>query len=629
MSITDPLIGRQLGDYMIVDILGRGGMARVYRGYDAKLDRYAAVKVIDASLASGDSEDEYRQRFQREARSIARLRHSNIVGVYQFGEFENLYYMAMVFIEGRDLGHILKETAGVMLTNAQILRIVHDIAGALDYAHMGGVIHRDVKPSNIMVTKEGHAILTDFGLALSVPEGTIGNTFGSAHYIAPEQAVSSANAVPQSDLYALGVVLYQMLTGKVPFDDPSAMSVALKHLSDAPPPPRSFNPNISPEVEAVVLKSLEKEPENRYHSGELLVRALETALGISALSEQYSPPPPATTPAPSDEGSTSSKSVSTLKFPTASSSQAERSSTTPGSKLFPPEVSNPTTPAGDWKSRLPFIGAATVIVIIIGALALWAMGGLGSGGTPTATAAVVAQVGTETPEQSGSPTAAQTDEATEAGATSEVILPDETTTEPSRTRARTREAATEAVETPGVIGEETSESTDTRTRASSRTPSPTPTRTQTPGRTPGRGTPAGAAQGGIIALIYDRETLALVNRSDENVDVSGLLFVQTTDSGAQLSFRSDLWENGTRPTWSLTPGDCFQVWQLESPELPVPDSCSFRHSWRAVASPRWFWLSDDPSATFEVRRGTSVLATCPVNVGECMVDLSEGTTEDN
>src|SRR5690606_28899946 len=110
----------------------------------------------------------------------------------------------------------------------------------------------------------GHAILTDFGLALSVPEGTIGNTFGSAHYIAPEQAVSSANAVPQSDLYALGVVLYQMLTGKVPFDDPSAMSVALKHLSDPPPSPRTFNPNISPEVEAVVMKALEKEPENRY-----------------------------------------------------------------------------------------------------------------------------------------------------------------------------------------------------------------------------------------------------------------------------------------------------------------------------------------------------------------------------
>lgn len=608
MSITDPLIGRQLGDYMIVDILGRGGMARVYRGYDAKLDRYAAVKVIDASLASGDSEEEYRQRFQREARSIARLRHTNIVGVYQFGEFENLYYMAMVFIEGRDLGHILKETAGVTLTNAQVLHIVHDIAGALDYAHAGGVIHRDVKPSNIMVTKEGHAILTDFGLALSVPEGTIGNTFGSAHYIAPEQAVSSANAVPQSDLYALGVVLYQMLTGKVPFDDPSAMSVALKHLSDAPPSPRSFNPNIAPAVEAVVLKALEKEPENRYRTGELLVRALEKALGISVASEQFLPPLPTT--APSDVGSTSSKGASTLKFPTSGSSEEEQTPTTP-SQMLPPVKTEPA--ARDWKSRLPFVGAAAVIVVLIGALALWATGGFGGGdGTPTLTGAVIAQGGSRTPARSQSP-AALTDEATDERATSEVILPDDTE------EATTDAPQTEAVETVAATEEDTSEPTNTRTP--SRTPSPT----QTPTRTQARATavPVGEGEAGVIGLIYDDDTLTLVNRSDITVNVSGLQFVQTTASGAQLSFRSDQWENGTRPVWSLTPGDCFEIWQLELPEQPVPSFCGFRHAWRAVASPRWFWLSDDPAATFEVQRGITVLATCPVNEGECVVDLTE------
>ena len=263
MSVTDPLIGKQLGDYKIVDILGRGGMAHVYRGYDQKLQRYAAVKVIDANLLSKENEGEYRERFQREARAVAHLSHPNIVGIFQFGEVGPLYYMAMAFIEGRDLGQILKEyvAKNELLPPKQVVKIIHDIAGALDNAHAAGVIHRDIKPSNIMVTPDNRAILTDFGLALSVPEGTMGNTFGSAHYIAPEQAISSANAVPQSDLYSLGVVLYQMLTGKVPFDDPSAMSVALKHLSEPPIPPRQLNPKLSPAVEKVVLKIARKRAE--------------------------------------------------------------------------------------------------------------------------------------------------------------------------------------------------------------------------------------------------------------------------------------------------------------------------------------------------------------------------------
>src|SRR5687768_3168543 len=162
-----------------------------------------------------------------------------------------------------------------------VVRVMRDVAGALDHAHAGGVIHRDVKPSNVMITADGHAVLTDFGLALSVPEGSIGNTFGSAHYIAPEQAISSANAVPQSDFYSLGIVLYQMLVGKVPFDDPSAMSVALKHLSDPPPPPRLYNPTIAPEVEAVILKMLEKEPSKRFENGDAFMRALEAAVNTS------------------------------------------------------------------------------------------------------------------------------------------------------------------------------------------------------------------------------------------------------------------------------------------------------------------------------------------------------------
>src|SRR5688572_17939471 len=259
--MADPLIGKQLGDYVIQDLLGRGGMARVYKGYDERLQRHAAVKVINSEFAATADQAEYTERFRREARAIARLHHPNIVGVYQFGDYEGNYYMAMVFVEGQDLRQILKEVAerGEIMPYSDILNIVRGIGGGLDYAHSRGVIHRDIKPSNIMLDGENHAVLTDFGLALSIQEGTLGDTFGSAHYIAPEQAVSSAKAVPQSDLYSLGICTYEMLTGKVPFDDPSAMSVALKHLNETPPPPHLFNPDLTPEIEKVIFKILDKE----------------------------------------------------------------------------------------------------------------------------------------------------------------------------------------------------------------------------------------------------------------------------------------------------------------------------------------------------------------------------------
>ena len=157
--MSDPLIGRQLGDYTIVEMLGRGGMARVYKGYDSRLDRYAAIKVIEYHLLTEANAQDYRNRFQREARAVARLRHPGIVTLYQFGEFENVYYMAMAFIEGRDLAQILREAAdkGERLPQTRVLSIIREVGAALDYAHGEGVIHRDVKPSNIMITSKGSA----------------------------------------------------------------------------------------------------------------------------------------------------------------------------------------------------------------------------------------------------------------------------------------------------------------------------------------------------------------------------------------------------------------------------------------------------------------------------------------
>ncbi|MCA9892986.1 MAG: serine/threonine protein kinase [Anaerolineae bacterium] len=281
MPFVDPLIGKILGDYKIESVLGTGGMAHVYRGYDAKLDRYAAVKVVEPRLMADDDQAEYRQRFQREAKAIAKLNHPNIISVYQFGEYEDRYYIAMAYIQGRNLRQIMRLVDDEPFTPVRTVRILGDIASALDHAHANNIIHRDVKPSNIIVTADDRAVLMDFGLALNSLEGTIGNTFGSVHYIAPEQAISSAQAVPQSDQYSLAVIAFEILAGKVPFDDASAMSVALKHISDPPPPLTSIVPTASPLVEAVLLRALDKDPNERFASCMEFIDALKLAFDLS------------------------------------------------------------------------------------------------------------------------------------------------------------------------------------------------------------------------------------------------------------------------------------------------------------------------------------------------------------
>jgi serine/threonine protein kinase len=325
MAFTDPLIGKRLGDYSIESVLGTGGMARVYRGYDDNLDRYAAIKVIEPQLIASAEEDEYRERFLREARAIARLNHNRIVSVYQFNQISNLYYIAMEYIEGNNLRDILKGylKQGRLIPTEELMLVLRDIADALDYAHKQGIIHRDIKPSNIIVTPDGNAVLTDFGLALNAVEGTIGNTFGSVHYIAPEQAISSAQAVPASDQYSLGIVAYELLTGRVPFDDASAMSVALKHISDPPPPPTEINPNIPAEVEQVLLKALDKEPNRRFETAKDFVRSLELAFEMSKAGDIAAPKsivealgaPPKTNPVPPPSRISTDDKSKTLNTP--------------------------------------------------------------------------------------------------------------------------------------------------------------------------------------------------------------------------------------------------------------------------------------------------------------------------
>ena len=279
--MKDLIVGMTLGIYRIERLIGCGGMARVYLGYDTRLERHVAVKLLHIEgQANATAYAQYAQRFIKEAKAVASLRHENIVQIYYAGDQNGLYYFVMEYIEGRGLNTLIRDYAddGELVPHADILSVGRTIAGALDYAHSKGVIHRDVKPSNVMISREGRVVLTDFGLAMVTDQSTKGEIFGTPHYIAPEQAKSSKKAVPQSDLYSLGVILYELLTGFVPFDDESSTVIAVKHLIEPPPPPCQLNPSLNAQTEDVLLKALSKAPKDRYQSGAALMAALDAAL---------------------------------------------------------------------------------------------------------------------------------------------------------------------------------------------------------------------------------------------------------------------------------------------------------------------------------------------------------------
>jgi serine/threonine protein kinase len=288
--MNDPLIGQQLGNFRVEHLLGSGGMAQVYYGMDVKLQRPVAIKVIDTRYRKDPA---YTERFLKEARVMAKWRHENIVQVYYADDEAGLLYYVMELIDGQDLASLMAYyvDAGELMPIADILRVGRSVANALDYAHAQGVIHRDVKPSNVLVASDGRVALGDFGMALDVRDGSLGDVFGTPHYISPEQARRSADAVPQSDLYSFGIILYEILTGAVPFNDPSPASVALQHITNKPPAPRSLNPDLPMEVEAVLLKALEKAPKDRYQTGAKLMDALEKALAVTKIPSRLPMPP--------------------------------------------------------------------------------------------------------------------------------------------------------------------------------------------------------------------------------------------------------------------------------------------------------------------------------------------------
>ncbi|CAG7622940.1 Stk1 family PASTA domain-containing Ser/Thr kinase [Paenibacillus allorhizosphaerae] len=270
------MIGKQLGGrYEILERVGGGGMAIVYKGLDILLHRHIAVKVLRQQYVH---DEEFIHRFRREAQAAASLSHPNVVSIYDVGQEDDVHYIVMEYVEGTTLNELIKEKAPLQVEEA--IHIAGQICDALDHAHHNQIIHRDIKPHNILIGKNGRVKVTDFGIARAVTSSTItqtGSVVGSVHYFSPEHAKGTPTG-EQSDLYSLGIVMYQMLTGRLPFLGESPISVALKHLQEDVEEPRKVNPLIPQSVENIILRAMRKSTSERYRSAKDMLNDLDTCL---------------------------------------------------------------------------------------------------------------------------------------------------------------------------------------------------------------------------------------------------------------------------------------------------------------------------------------------------------------
>lgn len=292
----EDLTGKQFGPYQIVAPLGEGGMAAVYKAYQPAMERYVALKVLPRQMANSQ---EFIARFKREARLLAQLQHPHILSVFDNGESDGYTYIVMPFISTGTLSDLMKMRR---LEMPEIFRIAGQIGDALAYAHARGMVHRDIKPSNVLIDERGNCLLTDFGLARMV-EATSkltssGAIMGTPAYMSPEQGTGVSNIDGRSDIYSLGVILYEMVTGQIPYSAETPIAIVFKHIQDPLPPPRKFVPDLSETLELILLKSLAKGPEDRYQTADDFVRAIH-AEAASYAAKMISAPNNQPLPAPS------------------------------------------------------------------------------------------------------------------------------------------------------------------------------------------------------------------------------------------------------------------------------------------------------------------------------------------
>lgn len=336
-------IGQTVGSYRLIQQMGQGGMATVYKAYHAALDRYVAIKVLHPVFTEDAS---FLARFQREAKTVARMDHPNIVPIYDYAELEGRPYLVMKFIEGETLKARMARSA---LSREEILAITRAVGAALSYAHRNKILHRDIKPSNVLLSGDGQIYLADFGLARMAQSGesslTADRLVGTPQYMSPEQALSKPDLDARTDIYSFGVMLYEMLVGRVPFNADTPFAVIHDHIYTPLPLPRQVKPDLPEAIERVLLKALAKNPDDRFADVTELVSAMEKAFSEAEtipLAPAESAPVAAPEPMPSPE----------------LSSEAVKAATIPSGE--PPE----TPPKKHPKTGL-VIGAAVVLLILL------------------------------------------------------------------------------------------------------------------------------------------------------------------------------------------------------------------------------------------------------------------------
>lgn len=580
--LDDALIGQQLANFRIERLIKRGGMAQIYYGWDVMLQRPVAIKVIDVRYRSSPT---YAERFLAEARAMASWGHPNIVQIHYADEQDRLYYFVMEYVNGLDLSELLARYAAdhELMPYQDVVRIGREVVHALDYAHEHGVIHRDVKPANVMVARNGRVLLADFGLALTIKDGSQGEIFGTPQYIAPEQAIRSTAAVPQSDLYSLAVILYEMLTGSLPFDDPSPTSLALMHVNADPPSPRYFNPHLSPEVDAVLLRALRKAPEERYQSGAELMDALEMALQIDEGNLHGGirmPPLPANSETEERVSSLTLSRVSVLEKIAWQSGLDERLGDIP--KAAPA----PSDPPARKERQVPRLLGVLLLVLLVSLVLWWGRGGrIAATVAPEATAvspiaaAVVMVTPTSTTPPSPTATAVSPTVTPVPAAPTETILPATATAVP----APTITPSDPAVQETAVI-----------------------------------------FTGPPIRFIYDRHSFYAWNPGETLIDVRSLSFVAVDQDGQTTSyaFRGRLWAGFYQ---ELENGACDAIEPIAFSPYLQPSACT---SYNATITPppdskMIFWISRDEVTAFRVMWNGQAIGDCPIVSGVCELNLPE------
>ena len=593
MNQSDPLVGKRLANYRVERLVKRGGMARVYYGWDVQLERPVAIKLIDARYRDKPG---YAERFLREARAIATWHHENIVQIYYADNEDGLYFYAMEYIRGLDLGQLISQYAEAeeLIPYEDVIRVGWACARALDYAHSKGVIHRDVKPSNLLLSEEGRVVLGDFGIAMEVSQATLGKVFGSPQYIAPEQARNSADASPQSDLYSLSVMLYEMLTGRPPFEDPSPTSLALQHINLDPPAPHELNPSLSPGVERVLLKGLRKSPDERYQSGEELMSALERAIE-EQLSNAASPPEQAV----EAEAGILYSPRKTLSRVTLAERLANDLQSQPAPYLDLPVAADEGQKSFAEKYKTILWWGAGCGTILLMSVLLAALGG----------ALIRNQQPASMAARSDTPQATHLATST----TDQQILPPPITpstptfVEPSQTSQ------------PAISPTLQPTATSPPTSQSNSAPAPTQTIPPPPTETNPQPTPGGSDR---FVMYFDDTAFYIKNLSGKERSIFPLAFERIDDKGNFVNrFEGWRWANIYS---KFRPDYCLVMQILNFTEHMEPKECRNRFlvmHYPPLSRDYIFWTEDNNSKEFRVLWGDEEAGRCKIKQGTCEVFL--------